>query len=106
MVKHLSATQETRGRSLGWEDPLEKEMAAHSSILPGKSHGWRSLSPRGCRESDTTERLRLHFLHFGERSPAVVSERAMQLQRETEGGSATIQAVQADAGSRENKREP
>ena len=25
--------QETRGRSLGWEDPLQKEMATHSSIL-------------------------------------------------------------------------
>ena len=32
-VKRLSAVQETRVRSLGWEDPLEKEMAAHSSIL-------------------------------------------------------------------------
>ena len=36
MVKRLSATQETRVRSLGWEDPLEKEMAAHSSILAWK----------------------------------------------------------------------
>ena len=33
MVKHLSAMQETRVRCLGWEDPLEKEMAVHSSIL-------------------------------------------------------------------------
>ena len=31
-------------RSMGWEDPLEKEMATHSSILPGKSHGQRSLA--------------------------------------------------------------
>ena len=31
MVKHLPAKQETWGRSLGWEDPLEKEMATHSS---------------------------------------------------------------------------
>ena len=36
MVKHLSAMQETRVLSLGWEDPLEKEMAAHSSILAWK----------------------------------------------------------------------
>ena len=36
MVKHLSAMQETWVRSLGWEDPLEKEMAAHSSILAWK----------------------------------------------------------------------
>ena len=36
MVKRLSAMQATRGQSLGWEDPLEKEMAAHSSILAWK----------------------------------------------------------------------
>ena len=30
-------------RSLGWEHPLEKEMATHSILLPGESHGWRSL---------------------------------------------------------------
>ena len=36
MVKHLSAMQETQVRSLGWEDPLEKEMANHSSILAWK----------------------------------------------------------------------
>ena len=35
-VKRLSAMQETWVRSLGWEDPLEKEMAAHSSILAWK----------------------------------------------------------------------
>ena len=33
MVKNLSAMQDTQVQSLGWEDPLEKEMAAHSSIL-------------------------------------------------------------------------
>ena len=33
MVKNLPAMQETRVWSLGWEDPLEKEMATHSSIL-------------------------------------------------------------------------
>ena len=36
MVKRLSAMQETHVQSLGWEDPLEKEMAAHSSILAWK----------------------------------------------------------------------
>ena len=35
-VKRLSAMQEIWVRSLGWEDPLEKEMAAHSSILAWK----------------------------------------------------------------------
>ena len=33
MVKRLSAVQETRVQSLGWEDPLEEGMATHSSIL-------------------------------------------------------------------------
>ena len=37
MVKRLSAMQEIWVRSLGWEDPLEKEMAAHSSILAWKT---------------------------------------------------------------------
>ena len=49
-------------QSLGWEDPLEKEMATHSSILAWKPHGWRSLpgyKPWSCKESDTTE-----WLHF------------------------------------------
>ena len=33
MVKHLPTMWETQVRSLGWEDPLEKEMATHSSAL-------------------------------------------------------------------------
>ena len=33
LVKNLPAMQETRVRSLGREDPLEKEMATHSSTL-------------------------------------------------------------------------
>ena len=33
LVKNPPAMQETQFRSLGWEDPLEKEMATHSSIL-------------------------------------------------------------------------
>ena len=36
MVKRLSAMQETRVQCLVWEDPLEKEMAAHSSVLAWK----------------------------------------------------------------------
>ena len=34
--KNLPAVQETQIQSLGWEDPLEKEMATHSSILAWK----------------------------------------------------------------------
>ena len=63
MVKRLPTMRETQVRSLGWEDPLEKEMATHSSILGGKSHGWRSLagySPQGRKKSDVTERLHFH----------------------------------------------
>ena len=36
MVKRLTTMQETQFRSLGWEDPLEKEMATHSSTLAWK----------------------------------------------------------------------
>ena len=35
-VKHLSTVQKTRGQSLGREDPLEKEMATHSSTIAWK----------------------------------------------------------------------
>ena len=36
MVKSLPAMRETWVQSLGWEDPLEKEMASHSTILAWK----------------------------------------------------------------------
>ena len=52
--------QETQVQSLGREDPLEKEMATHSSVLAWEIHGQRSLvgySPQGHKESDTTEQL-------------------------------------------------
>ena len=39
-VKHLPAMQETRLQSLGWEDPLEKKIATHSSILAWRI-SWR-----------------------------------------------------------------
>ena len=52
--------QETQVWSLGQEDPLEEEVATHSSILAWRIHGQRSLagySPWGCKESDMTEWL-------------------------------------------------
>ena len=67
-VKRLSTMWETEVRSLGWEDPLEKEMAIHSRTLPGKSHGQRSLvgySPWGHKESDTTKQLHFTFMGGG-----------------------------------------
>ena len=59
----MQKTQETQVQSLGGEDPLEREMTTHSSILaweipwteePGRHSSW------GCRESDTTEQVNTH----------------------------------------------
>ena len=59
MVKNSPAMQVTWVRSLVQEDPLEKEMATHYSILAWREFlGQRTLagySPWGCRESDTME---------------------------------------------------
>ena len=63
-VKRLSEMQEMRVRSLGWEDPLEKEMAAHSSILAWKiPWSWSLVGyrPWGRKELDMTERFHFHF---------------------------------------------
>ena len=54
--------QETWGQSLGWEDPLEKEEATHSSILTGEFHGL--YSPWGRKELDTTEHFSLSFSSY------------------------------------------
>ena len=54
----MQETQEMGVQSLGQEDPLEKEMAAQSSILAWKFNGQKSLvgySPWGHKESDMTE---------------------------------------------------
>ena len=57
MVKNLPAMQETWLRSLGGEDPLEKEMATHFSILAWEIP-WTEepggLQSMGLQESDTT----------------------------------------------------
>ena len=55
IVKNLPAMQENWVQSLGWEDPLEKDMATHTTILAGEFHGQRSLvgyGPWSCKESD------------------------------------------------------
>ena len=66
LVKNLPAVQETWVQFLSWEDPLEKEMATHSSILtwripwteePGRLQSMRS------QESDTTYGLNHHHHH-------------------------------------------
>ena len=57
MVKNPQTMQMTRVRSLGWKDPLEKEMATHSSI-----HAWKiPWTEWGRKELDRTERLHFHF---------------------------------------------
>ena len=59
-VKNLPAMQETQVQSLGWENPLEEEMATHSSILAWRMPWTEELagySPQGCEESDATEQL-------------------------------------------------
>ena len=62
-VKNLPAMQKTWVQFLGWEDPLEKEMATHSSMLAWKIP-WTQESGRlqsmGSKESDMTERLSTH----------------------------------------------
>ena len=64
-VKNTPAVQETRVQSLGWEDPLEKEIQDTPVSWPGKSHGQRSqvgCSPWGHKKVDMTERLTLTYL--------------------------------------------
>ena len=59
LVKNPPAMWDTWVQSLGWEDPLEKGMAAPPIFWPGEFHGL--YSPWGRKELDTTERLSLHF---------------------------------------------
>ena len=64
-VKSMPVIQETQLQSLDQEDPLEKSIATHSSIL-ARRIPWTEepvgYSPWGHTESDTTEQLTLHFI--------------------------------------------
>ena len=63
-VECQSTMQATWVQSLGWEDPLEKEMATHSIFLPGKSHGQKNLagySPWVRKESYMTQHEDTHI---------------------------------------------
>ena len=63
-LKNLPAVQETHVRPLGWEDPLEKGMVIHASILAwGESYG---QSPWGHKESDTAECAKLQMSSLGQ----------------------------------------
>ena len=64
-VKCLHGMQETRVRPLGPDLPWRSKWQPTPVLLPGESHGRRILvghSPRGRKESDTTDWL--HFLYF------------------------------------------
>ena len=58
MVKNPPAKQETWVRSLGWEDPLEKDMATHSSILAWRIPG---TEEPGRLQSMGSQRVKLNF---------------------------------------------
>ena len=60
-AKNLPAMQETQVRSLGWEDPLEKRMATHCSIL-----AWRipwTEEPVGLRSMESQSQIQLSDSH-------------------------------------------
>ena len=59
LVKNPTTMSETWVRSLGWEDPLEKETATHFSILD-----WRISWTVWSMGSDTTERVSLQFTSY------------------------------------------
>ena len=63
LVKNLPAMWETWVRSLGWEDPLEKGKATHSSILAGEFHGL--YSPLGHKQTQLSDfRFSLSYLQL------------------------------------------
>ena len=68
MVKRLPAMQETRVQFLGWEYPLEKEMAIHSSTLgwriPMDRGSWWATVHRVAKKSDKTEVTEHSHLHI------------------------------------------
>ena len=69
MVKNLPVMLETWVQSLGQEDPLEKEMATHSSILAWRIPWMEELgrlpsSPRCCKESDMTKQRKYFLITF------------------------------------------
>ena len=67
MLTNLPVTQEPQVQSMGWEDPLEKGMATHSSILAW-GIPWTEepsgLQSTGCKKSDTIEQLTLSLFSF------------------------------------------
>ena len=64
MVKRLPTLQETWVRSLGWEDPLEQEVATHSSIRAWKIPWTEEHGRLQSMGSDTTEQLHFSQVEF------------------------------------------
>ena len=54
---------------MGWEDPLEKGEATHSSILAADSHGQRNLEGYSCKKSDMTEQLFIFTISMNQNWP-------------------------------------
>ena len=66
MARNLPIMQETWFQSVGWEDPLEEDMATHSITLAWRIPGTESLeiySPQGHKELDTTEATEHEHTH-------------------------------------------
>ena len=55
MVRSQPAVQDNQIQSLGWEDPLEKEMATHSIILAWRISWTEEIGGLQSKESDTTD---------------------------------------------------
>ena len=75
LIKNLPAMRETWVQSVGWEDPLVKGKATHSSIL-----AWRiPWSAWGHKESDTTKQLSLHFMILHIENPKDAARKLLEL---------------------------
>ena len=68
VVENLAAMQETQVQSLGWEDPLEKEMATHSSVLVWR-FSWTEKSGRLQSDGVARESDNLVTKHQQQQSP-------------------------------------
>ena len=68
MINNLLAMQETKVKSMGWEDPWRRKWQPTPVFLPGESYGQRSpagYSPWGHKESDTTDGLTHTHVYTG-----------------------------------------